>query len=350
MKSGKYILLLLILILALPLFAEIREDPLLISAKTDSTEIFIGDQFNYSLTLEWEKGYEIVQVEPPLEMGKFEILEVQPSSGEMKKGERYTKTYSYTLSTYDTGDYEIPPFTITYRDPSGEIIKAESQPIKITVKPILHTAEDTHDIRDIKDPLDIAPKPYLRNFLIGLALVLIVLGAVIFLIIRHTLSRRKEQPKIWAPPRPIEELAMEDLVALENSSLLEKGKIKKYYTRASEILRIYIGRRYSINAIDLTSYELMRALENRDLKKEIMACLEDFLDICDFVKFAKFRPPENEHKATLEKARFIIRETTPQPMPQKEANSVKSPGDTSNSEEHEEAVTTMQTGKGSSNP
>ncbi|MBN1900673.1 hypothetical protein JW926_05020 [Candidatus Sumerlaeota bacterium] len=295
-------------------WAQEAKEPITISGRASSSEISIGDQFTYELKVEWREGYEVLRVEPPLEMGKFEILEVKPEILSGKKGTENARIYAYAISTYDTGEFEIPAFTVTYKTPAGEEKTAQSQIIKINVKPILQTAEDTRDIRDIKSPLSIPAKPYLRNFLIGSGVLLLVLLIAAYLIRRHLLSRKKREPEEWVPPRPIEEIALEEIATLEKSSLLEEGKIKEYYTRISEIIRVYLGRRYRVNAIDLTSYELLRALEEKEIHDEAFKILEGFFDTCDLVKFAKFKPDQSLHRAVMEKARFIVKETTPAPV------------------------------------
>ena len=290
------------------------KDPIVISGRTSSTEIFIGDQFTYELQVEYDKGYSVLQVEPPLELGRFEILEVKPASQGEGKGNRFSKTYAFTLSTYETGDFEIPPFSVTYTLPSGEQKKAQTQPIKMKVKALLHTAEDTHDVRDIKKPLFIPPKPYLRNLLIGTIAGILLIGTFVYVLKRYIITKRTQKPEEEMPLRPIDELALEELETLERSPLLAEGKIKEYYTRAADIIRIYLGRRFHINAIDMTSFEMLRALEDKDIQEPVQKLMEDFLEICDLVKFAKHRPQNPDHGIILEKARLIVHETTPKPI------------------------------------
>ncbi len=312
----KYSLICFLAIIATAALADGESEPITISGKASSSEIFIGDQFTFELRVDWQKGYSVLKVEPPLELGKFEILEVKPVKQVSEKSGRFSRIYSFTLSTYDIGGFEIPPFTVTYKMPSGGEKTAQSQPIKIKVNSIPHTAADTHDIRPAKSPMDIPPKPYLRNFLIGIATVIMLLGLITYFVRRYTLAKKTRAPQEWVPPRPIEELAMEDINALEHSALLAQGKLKEFYSRASEIVRIYLGRRYRINAIDLTSFELLQALEGNGIGDLILKVLGQFFERCDLVKFAKHRPPEPEHASTLEKARLIVKETTPSPVGQ----------------------------------
>jgi len=287
------------------------KDPIVISGRADSTEIFIGDQFTFELRVDSREGIEVTNVEPPMELGQFEILEVNPSTETSRREGLTSRIYSYLLSTYDTGEFEIPPFTVSYKTPSGESKKAFSRPIAIKVNPIAKTAEDTTDIRDIKSPIRIEPKPYLRDFLILVLAVLVAGALALFFILRYLRARREREPEVWIPPRPIEELALEELDALEKSGPPTEGKIKEYYTRASEIVRIYLGRRFHVNAIDLTSYELLQILEEKPIPDGTMNRMEGFFELCDLIKFARHRPEDDVHSSTLEKARLIVRETTP---------------------------------------
>jgi hypothetical protein len=341
----KYFIAPLLLLGILSVSAQEDKDPIVISSRTSSTEILLGDQFTYELLVEYDKEYKVLQVEPPLELGKFEIQEVNPPAKEEKRGDRLFKSFSFTLSTYETGDFEVPAFSVTYMTPSGAEKKAQTEPIKIKVKEILKTAEDTHDVRDIKRPLDILPKPYLRNLLIGILGAILIPGAIVYLVRRRILAKRKQEPEEWIPPRPIEELALEELDALERSPLLAEGKIKEYYSRLSEIVRIYLGRRFHINIIDMTSYETLRALEDKDIQEGMLKLMEGFFDISDLVKFAKYRPQDTEHGRIMEQARLVVRETTPKPVIEIPESGIKNDTDTS-SEQEKEKPALVQADKG----
>jgi len=314
-RHATYFLCLLFLALSAMMAAQESKEPVIISGRASASEMFIGDHITYDLTVEWDKGYNVLQVEPPLELGKFEILEVKSATEKASSGGRTSRTYSYILSTYDTGEFEIPPFTIIYQLPNGEKKKALSQAIKIRVKPIPHTAADKNDIRDPKRPIDIPPKPYLRNFLLMVGAALLLIALAYFVIHHYIKMRRMRKPEEILPSRPPWELALEELSALEGSPLIAQGKFKEYYTRAADIIRVYLGRLYRINAMEMTSWELLCSLEDTTLEPSNREVLERLLERCDMVKFAKHLPKEPEHASTLEEARLLIQRTTPAPAP-----------------------------------
>lgn len=303
-----------VLLFALCIFgAQAEREPIEISGTASVSEMTIGDHITYELRVEWDKGYEVLQIEPPAELGQFEIIDVKQAVEEKRKDGRSSKTQTFTLSTYETGEFEIPSFKVAYQTPQGEKKEGQSQPIKIRVKPVVRTAEDKNDVRDIKSPLVIASKPYLRNFLIVAGGALLLLAIIAYMIYRRIQARKLRITEEDIPKRPAWELALEDLDALEQSPFIAEKKFKEFYTRAADILRIYLGRRYRINAIDLTSWELLCVLEAINVEENARTILERMLNRCDLVKFAKHIPQEAEHAATLEEGRRVVRMTTPAP-------------------------------------
>ncbi len=301
--------------IVLAALAQSAEEPITITASSSKQEMLIGDSLRYTVTVEWQRGIELMKLEPGATIGAFEIQDMQTSEQKTLKGERFEKSYTYVLSTFDTGEFEIPPFTVEYQTTSGEVKTAQSQPIKITVKHVPRTSTDRNDVRDIKPPLSIPADTQLRNILLVSLAALLVLGALGgFLTRKWLLSRRAASAQEWIPPKPIEELAYDDLNALAHSNLLSEGKIKKYHIRLSEIIRIYLGRRYKLAAIDMTSYELMYRLKERVAGKPTLSVIEDFLDHCDLVKFAKYVPEHTQCVAKLDQAKMIVEQTTPRPL------------------------------------
>src|SRR6185312_15161858 len=78
----------------------------------------------------------------------------------------------------------------------------------------------------------------------------------------------------------------------------------------SAIVRAYLERRYEIRAPELTTEEfLQEAVRARGLTAEHRAQLTAFLERCDRVKFAGYRPDETESLATLDAARAFVEDT-----------------------------------------
>ena len=83
---------------------------------------------------------------------------------------------------------------------------------------------------------------------------------------------------------------------------------KEYYTRLTDILREYINDRFGFNATEMTSDQILEALEeSRD--KESLNELRDLLSTSDMVKFAKYKPMLNENDRNLLTALEFVNET-----------------------------------------
>lgn len=161
------------------------------------------------------------------------------------------------------------------------------------------------DIRPLKDIVDIS-----GGFPIAQALILILAALAIaaFIYFRKR-KKRKEEPAL--SPRLAEEIARDALKALKEMRLTEKGLIKEYYIRLSDIIRAYIENRYRISAMDRTTWELFQEMKSNRIERLHVDRISDFLEECDMVKFAKYTPGQKEIEEVYKKAEEIIDITTP---------------------------------------
>ncbi|MDP6685912.1 MAG: hypothetical protein QGI05_03065 [Candidatus Omnitrophota bacterium] len=167
------------------------------------------------------------------------------------------------------------------------------------------TIDEPKDIRPLKDPVEIAGGfPWLL-----LILVLLVAAGILAFIY----FKKKKHAEITeeVAPRPPEEIAREELDALLAAGLIKKGMIKEHYIRLSDIIRRYIEARYKILTLDKTTWELYLEMRANKVKRKDIEEIRDFLENCDFVKFAKYIPTEKDHELSWNKAKEIIDTTTP---------------------------------------
>ncbi|HAZ10110.1 MAG: hypothetical protein A2047_02825 [Omnitrophica bacterium GWA2_41_15] len=161
-----------------------------------------------------------------------------------------------------------------------------------------------NDIRPLKDVLEISGRfPALLVIILILAVLLI--AAFIYF------KKKKVEEKPSIPSRFPEEIAKEALKALKEMKLAGKGMIKEYYIRLSDIIRTYIENRYRIFAMDRTTWELFQEMRSKRIEYLHVDRINDFLEDCDMVKFAKYAPGEKEIEEAYKKAEEIINITTP---------------------------------------
>ncbi len=298
---------------------EKSEDPIQIMTSVDKQTIYIGDAILFTIGIEWEKGINITKVEPNPALGVFEIQDIHPSKETKLSKTRTKREYSYTLSTFDTGDFDIPPFIINYVNSKNEQKTAFSQPIKINVKSVAGTSDAKIEVKDIKSPAKL-PRPQIYKIIAWSLLALLLVGIPLaFYIRRRILARKGLLPEMIKAIPPAEEAMLEiDKLEAEAEELFAKGQFKIFYSRATEILKIFIGRVYQINAIDMTSYELMKSLPEFITSNEVLDKIEELLNEADLVKFAKYIPKLENAKNIIPNIKLLIDKISPAPQEREE--------------------------------
>ena len=108
---------------------------------------------------------------------------------------------------------------------------------------------------------------------------------------------------------------MQRLDNLKRRQLWEQGMEKEYFTLLTDILREYLEKRFGINAMEMTTKEIIDSLSSNQEVKEKRGYMRDILDVADFVKFAKVRPLPEDNIAAFDNARRFVEETKPAEKP-----------------------------------
>jgi hypothetical protein len=162
-----------------------------------------------------------------------------------------------------------------------------------------------NDIKDVKPPLDL---PDLW-WLLWLLLAFLAISAAVYLFIRYK-KPLKEPVKPRAPEIPAWEKAYQQLEALRQENLPDKGLFKEFFTRVADIARHYMEDRFNIHAPHMTTEEFLYSLGiYGHLNEGQNAALKDFLDSCDMVKFAKYAPTIKEAQKNFDLARKLVDDT-----------------------------------------
>ncbi|MDP2980549.1 MAG: hypothetical protein Q8N67_00575 [Candidatus Omnitrophota bacterium] len=161
------------------------------------------------------------------------------------------------------------------------------------------------DIRPLKDIVDIS-----GGFPV-LPAVILILAALAVSVFIYFKNKKKTEEKPVFPPMPAEEIAKDALKALKEMKLIEKGLIKEYYIRLSDIIRTYIENRYGIFSMDRTTWELFQEMKSKRIERSHVDKINYFLEDCDMVKFAKYTPDQKETEEIYKKAEEIVNITTP---------------------------------------
>jgi hypothetical protein len=207
---------------------------------------------------------------------------------------------------FTTGVHRVAAVNIDYRDAAGNKHSASTPEMVVPVQSVLPAGKV--EPRDVKAPVPypfaLALPPWAWGLIVALG------GLVVWL-----LMRRRPVPAVVAPPPlPADEEAFRKIDALLAENLLRNGQVKEFCDRLSDVLRHYLGRRFGLQSMGDTYYELLAALELQpQLTPEDHAELTRFLDACDLAKFAKARPDEAQLTALVEAARGLITRTRTEP-------------------------------------
>ncbi len=277
----------------------------------DTTAITVGERLRLTVTVE-HAADAVVQWPDSLNLAPFEVLGAVVSPVTVADG-RAASTAVLTLTAFELGELELPSFPVSVASPGGTA-ELVTDPFGIAVVSV--GLDEGADIRDIRGPLSI-PRSWVVIALWILALALAA-GGGYWLARRARQRKSDDDPASEAPPRPAHELAYEALDWLESSTLLQQGRIKDYYIEVSDVIRRYLEGRYAVRALEMTSREVLEQLDGAGVGQGIHWRFASFLEQCDLVKFAKYRPGPGACGEIVPAARALVDATLPPPEPEAE--------------------------------
>lgn len=287
-------------------------EKLLVTAKMDSAVIWMGEQTSIKLELVQDKG-KLAQLAIPADTlaAGVEIITVTPGDTTEIKNGRIQINREIIVTSFDSGFYYISPIKyILDKDTFA------SQPLSLKVAPIpvdtvhIDTLKAIKGVRSLRFVLwDYIPG-YVWIIILGILLVLA--GTYLY----YKYFRNKTELDGQAEPQiPPYDKAMLALQTLKEEKLWQGGQDKQYYTRLTDILREYLDGRFAINAMEMTSTEILEALRRNNETRVVERHMKEILQVADFVKFAKMRPLADDNEASMRYAMTFVEETKPQPEP-----------------------------------
>ncbi len=270
----------------------------------------VGDPLTVVVTVRHAADAE-VRWPDPVDVAPFELLDPPVAQSTAADGGVESRL-ELRVAAFELGELSFPPLAVEVVDAGGGATVLATEAMAVAIESV--GRDEGGDIRDIKGPLAI---PFaVVTLLPWIAALLAVAAAAAWLYRRY---RRQSTPDALVPalpPRPAHEVAREALDALEAAGLLERGEIKTWHIRLSDILRMYIEGRFGVDAMEMTTGEVLDGLLRTDADRGAVADVRRLLDRCDLVKFAKLRPAVPECRELFPLARRVVDVTTPvEPAP-----------------------------------
>ncbi|WP_143309856.1 hypothetical protein [Chitinophaga vietnamensis] len=302
---GIFLCLLLGLILPVGVMAQNQPQ---VSASTDTTSIRIGEQFKLHLSATVPAGQlKDTRIQFPQLPDSLDHFEVVSRSALDTSGNEKLKVLAQTitLTSFDSGHWALPPlkFEAIINGNSDSII---APAISMDVNTV--SVDTTKAFKPIKSVQAVPWSiwDYWPYMAIGAAAVLLILALIWFL-----RKPKKKAPVVVTPTVSPYELAWRELRSLKEEQLWQKGDIKQYYTRLTDILRTYFEHEFGIAALEQTSEELLQNIKPITKINQQRDKLRALLAIADLAKFAKLQPTADEHEDCMRKAEEILEWTKP---------------------------------------
>ena len=276
----------------------------ILSHEFDPEDITIGDPVQLRIRIEANENLHIYLT--PINDSEHEHLEVDKPQVKRIKAEdtptgKAHYEVVYPLRAFAIGAHTLPSITIEYTDTNGNNGSIQTPTYLFEVRAV-KPPSDT-EMKGIKDPWSVPPNWLL--YILAALLVIVVIGAIIFLYFRRRAKPVDLQPEALSQRQP-HEIAYEQLNRIEGMNWVAQGEMKIYHTEISHVIRQYIAARYHVPALELTTQELLDRLQPEDIPKELM---QYFFTNCDWVKFARYSPTKPEAHERMEEARRIVDET-----------------------------------------
>jgi len=248
-----------------------------VKATVNRTQILIGEPI--TLTLETDvPEHEPIRFFQLDSIPHFEFLNRQKIDT-VNTGSGTVLKQVMQITSFDSGHWVIPSMSL------GENLATDSIPVDVGFSPF-NPDQPYHDIKEI---IEVTPQE--KNDQIKWWY--IVAGAVALLLILILIFRRKKKPvtEVVQPPADPFKEAMEQLKKLQT----EKVDAKAYYSRLTDIFRVYVFQKKGIHSLQNTTHDLVAQLRSLNMPKDQFDPLEQGLMLSDFVKFAKYVPsPDND--------------------------------------------------------
>lgn len=286
--------------------------PPVIKAVMDSTHILIGHQTQIRLEVAANKSQPLqVPVITDTLMNGVEVLAVSKIDTTDLGNDRIQLKYNYLITSFDSALYLLPPFVAIA---GTDTAYSESLALNVSTYPVDTESGQFYDIKGV-----IQPKFVLADYLpwiVGIIWGLGLIALIAFIIYRIANNKpiipftKKEEP--YVPPHT---RAIRELDAVKIQKLWQMGKVKEYHSDITDILRQYIDERFDVQALEMTSGEILDKIKGYSDVDTSYDSLKQILILADFVKFAKYNPLPDENELSLMNAYLFVNDTKKEEVP-----------------------------------
>lgn len=269
--------------------------------RTDVDTIVVGQPFDYQLSLTIPKDYFVEWKQFGDTLSKsIDVINIEDvKTTAINNSDNVIMTQNLTLTSFDTGYVYVPEIAITYskslQDSIRYTLRTDEKELYVTT-----VAVDTTEVfRPIKG---VMRQGLTAKELFPWIAIVIIIAGVVYLIIylkKHKKTKDVVVEEKKKPTIPAIITARAKLAEMKDNEVWNTPQTKDYYTDLTDITREYLEGQFEIDAIEMTTDEIMEAVNKLNLNNLTKSKLQDTLTTADLVKFAKANPSAEQNKQSF---------------------------------------------------
>ncbi|MDY6435984.1 MAG: hypothetical protein SPK72_00235 [Bacteroidales bacterium] len=272
-----------------------------LSGSTEADTIVVGQPFDYKLLLNIPSDYfvEWLQLGDTLS-GSIDVINAsEVKTTPASNGNNVLMEQHLTLTSFDTGYVYVPELCITYSKSLQDSIRHTLYTDEAELYVTTVAVDTTQAFRPIKGVMrqGLTAKevfPWVGLF--------VILAGIAYLIYRHSKNKNAKEPAVVEKKKPVIPAivtARAKLAEMKDNELWTSAKTKDYYTDLTDIAREYLEGQFEIDAVEMTTDEIMQEVNGLNLNAATKEKLRETLVTADFVKFAKANPTAEQNKQSF---------------------------------------------------
>lgn len=263
--------------------------------RLEEKPLYIGERFFVELEVIASSD---VKIELPEQLASINGLETVGSKLEDKIETSDDVIYKkkFNFIAFDSVVAQIPSIQIPYeKDGKGHQLIIDGISVLVSRMPV----DSTDALRAAYGPM--APEEQLNWNLFFIVVGVLVAMAVITAIVKWKKDSKRLSIPLGADPR---EWVLQQLEIIEAQIPFDNQKSS--WTHLTEVVRLYMERKWNIPAPYFSTGEALSAIANKQEYVSMLNTVADVLELGDQVKFAKKITSEDIQKVSLQKAKEVI--------------------------------------------
>ncbi len=298
MKKLSFILLFLMMMTA---SKQVFAQAVFLRGGTETDTIIVGQPFEYKLSLNIPKDYyvEWQQFDDTLS-ASIEVINVgEVKTTPINDSENVIMTQDLTLTSFDTGYVYVPEISVMYSKSLTDSIRHTLYTDEAELYVTTVSVDTTQAFRPIKG---VIKQGVTAKEVYPWAALVIVLSGIAYLIYYISKKKKNEIAPVeekQKPTIPAIITARAKLAEMKEGEKWMSANTKEYYTDLTDIAREYLEGQFEIEAVEMTTDEIMDEVNKLNINATAKDKLKDTLVTADLVKFAKANPSAEQNKQSF---------------------------------------------------